>query len=172
MGLLMPNSLHNAMHNHIQNGNWDSALATAKQIPSNHNAFEQMPSSGEMPDDAIHHAIAHLDKNPDKSHKNGFLFELANNLPENTSKETLNEILNHATDDHYVAEKVKSHPNFSLTPENEEKQKAIDFWSQYEKKVTPSAFATIKSLYSGKPETIKDHRGQSGTSQDSAHLLP
>lgn len=51
-------------------------------------------------------------------------------------------------------------------------QKAADFWHEYELDVEPHHFAVGKSLYTNQPETLTDHRGRRGSSEQYMGLLP
>jgi hypothetical protein len=162
------------MHEAAGNGDWKSAANYASKLPTNWNTFSTLPSSGEMSDEGINHALDLM------THKHGhhnkdlpnFLFELSSNLPKNVSKETLNRIADLGKEDQYVTQNVTSHPNFSLDDKASGKKRAADFWSDYEKKVKPEHFATISAMHSGKENEVVTHRGQKGSSKDHAHLIP
>jgi hypothetical protein len=142
-----------------ESGNWDEALQYAKKVPSNWNVYEQLPSIGIPPE--------HLDKvlsQIPKSVMPSFLFELSSNLHSNTKKETLERIAKMSLEDHYVQENVKNHPNWSPSDKTQNLQAVSDFWRSYERKVHPFHFAAIKSMFTGQPESITDHRGNEGSS--------
>ena len=56
-------------------------------------------------------------------------------------------------------------PQFAL-------QAPAKFWYEYEQKVRPHHFAVGKSLHTNVPETLTDHRGDTGSSDYHMHLLP
>ena len=160
------------MYNHIDNGDWDSAIEVAKQMPANWDVFQQMPSAGKMPDHAVHKVLDLLSKNPKyKDNLNTFMFELASNLPEDMSNQTLSK-LSSMDDSGYTQNLIRQHPNFGHTGKDKELKDASDWWNSYERSVKPEHFATIKSMYTGKPESVQDHRGNTGSSSDHIHLLP
>ena len=160
------------MYNHIDNGDWDSAIATAKQIPAHHDIWQQMPSAGKMPDHAVHKVLDHLLKNPkQKDNLNSFMFELASNLPEDMSNETLSRLAT-MDDSGYTQKLIRQHPNFGHSGKDKDLKNASDWWNNYERSVKPEHFATIKSMYTGKPEHVRDHRGNHGSSHEHVHLIP
>jgi hypothetical protein len=164
----MYRDLEKQMYQHIENGDWDSAINTALRLPTNWDALQRLPSSGEMPEYAINMVLNRIERKPDLG--TGFLFELASNLPENLSAETLNRLAYASRDSHYEQEKFMGHPNFKYTEQYEPLKQAADWWNGYEKAVDPKHFATVKSMLTGAHESIKDHRGNTGESE--SHILP
>ncbi len=83
------------------------------------------------------------------------------------------ELLRRIAAQHGPAGKIlKNHPNFGWTEEESNHEATSKFWHDYEEKVQPEHFATIKSMMSGQPEELTDHRGQTGSSSSYAHVIP
>lgn len=167
-----------ALFQAIKDGNWNAAIEHATHMPPNHDPWQRMPSAAPMPDDAARKVIETLTHPYGHHNKNlpSFMYEYGNNLPEHASNEWLNELaklhLKHNSPDVYLEQNILNHPNFKADEDIRSLQRAVGFWKGYEKKVDPMHFATIKSMYTGKPEVIKDHRGNSASSDQSVHLLP
>lgn len=167
--------LEKQVFDNISLGDWPKAIAAAKMMPSNYNIFSRMPPSAEMPDSAIKSAIDEM-SNPKSRHRedfSNFLFELSSNLPENASPEILNYILNHTKEDYLTTNNVQNHPNYKPDADSLSRMEAAKWWNDYESKVKPHHFATIKSMITGKHEKVKTHRGETGESDPNIipHLL-
>lgn len=163
----------------IKNQDWDRAIAHAKLVPANWDIWQRLPSAGPMPDHVVNHILDVLGNKHSTQHQNlnSFLFEFASHLPhwqdnQPLENETLNRVAEHGMDDAYVTNHIFNHPHFVRSPKNQLLSQATDFWHGYEKSVQPHHFAMVKSMYSGKPEELKDHRGQMGSSKDHMHLIP
>lgn len=155
-------------HKAAEEGDWDSAIKYGKMIPSNWNFFETLPSLVPMPDEAVGKVLDALKNRPNE--RTQFLFEYGSNIPDHASPQILERVANLATEDHYTTANVHAHPNWKPSEETQNRQKVADFWSSYERRVTPEHFAAVKSHYSGKPEEIK-HRDISGKSHENAYIL-
>ena len=165
-----------AVFDSIDANNWDQAIHHARRVPINFDVWQRMPSTKPMPDDAVHKILDVLTKKPHKTNLPSFLFEYANNAPQNASSELLNRIgkiiVDHVPGSHLESQLILAHPNFKYDQEGESLKRASDFWKTYEKNVSPHHFAVIKSMFTGIPEQIKDHRGQIGSSEAYVHLIP
>ncbi len=151
-----------AMHIALDAGDWEEAIRRARVIPKNWSPFDRFPEH-QIPPEAMNQV---LDAVP-KSDSGNFLFELAHKLHPDLKHEHLRRIGEMGLDDHTVQDAVLSHPNWSPSSEESGAHIAGKFWNSYERKVMPHHFAAVKSLYSGNPETIKDHRGRVGSSHQS-----
>jgi len=162
-----------------ERGEWDTAIHFAQNVPVSWDIYQQFPSiaenSGEgMPDEAVHKVLDLLEKNPRlKEHSlPSFLFEYSSNIPKQAKPETLERVAHLGKEDAYVTENINSHPNWKPSEATKGLQNAGSFWNNFERKVAPHHFATIKSLYTNKPETVTDHRKETGSSHEHMHLLP
>lgn len=173
-----------AMFQAVKDKDWDRAFDFARQIPANYDAWQRLPSSAPLPTHFVNKILDHLSNRHSPQNKNlaSFLFEMAGHLPgdaaghfptsEPLHNDTLNRMAELGMDDAYVTNYIFNHPHFVRSPKNQLLAQATDFWHGYEKSVHPDHFATIKSLYTGKPETLKDHRGNVGSSLKTMHILP
>lgn len=155
------NQLMRQMHSAAEAGDWNTAIEAAKHVPRGWNAFDQLPQYG-LPPEAVDNFI---DSVPEKDKPN-VMFELANNLHPDLKNDHLRRILSEAPNDHIVQSSIKEHPNYKPLPEE---HMPSEFWRSYERRVTPDHFAAIKSLFSGKPETIKSHRSDTQSHGHSHH---
>jgi 8-oxo-dGTP pyrophosphatase MutT (NUDIX family)/GNAT superfamily N-acetyltransferase len=164
--LLTPDEHEKAFHAAAKAGDFDKAIYHAKMAPKSYDLIQQLPQYNIPP-----HMI---DKALDEAgNDSGFLFELGSNLHPDLSHEQLDRIgravaggVNFSTEN-----AVLDHPNWNPhNKKNINEKLASDFWRSYERKVQPHQFAVIKSLYSGKPELITDHRGETGHSHGHAWL--
>lgn len=159
-------------------GEWDTAIHYAKLTPPSWDPWQQFPSiaanngSG-MPNEAVHKVLDVFAKHPKhkESSEASFLFEYASNIPEHADAKLLDRVAMLGLDDHYVSEKVTTHANYKPDLKTEGIQGVAKFWYEYERKVQPHHFATVKSLYTKKPEELVDHRGNAGHSIGHSHLL-
>ena len=71
-----------------------------------------------------------------------------------------------------IGQSIVSHPNYALSNEEFNARKAGVFWKNYEVASTANHFAAIRSLFSGKEESIIDHLGHQGTSGLYANVIP
>lgn len=160
----------------INNGNWDQAIHHAKHVPTNWDIWQRLPSSAKMPDEAVHKILDVLTKDPrQKNNLASFIYEYSNHIPEHVSQETLNHIADVHTKNggsHLETKNILAHPNFKYNEKNASLKRAADFWSGYEKKVEPHHFATVKSMFTGKPESLTDHRGNKGSSTAHESIIP
>jgi len=181
----MDNALREkAVFEALKNKDWSSMLEHAKRVPSNWNTFDRLPSAGHLPDEVVNSILDHLSSKGQSGQGNlsGFIYEMAHNLPGDPSRgtgdrppysrQTMNRLANLAMDDNLSSHMILNHPHFSHDEKNEGLIAATDFWHGYEKNVEPKHFAVIKSLFTNNPETVNDHRGQSGSSSEHMHLLP
>lgn len=152
-----------------QQGKWDDALHLAKQVPAKTGIFEHLAHSG-IPEEHGKQILEHLAKDP--KHLAGFVKEHSYSLPKNATSEYLNKLALAGKDDAYSLENILFHPNYKPSADLKNEQAAASFWRDYEQAVKPDHFATIKSLISGKPEKITDHRGDEGTSETYKSVLP
>lgn len=163
-----------SVFDYIANNDWDRAIEHAKLIPVNHDIWQRMPSAAEdgMPDHAIHKVLDHL-QNHDQLNDSGFFYEISHNLLGHNQPELLQRLASIGLDrDDYLSNKnILNHANYKPTEDHKNLTHAHDFWKSYERKVHPSHFAVVKSLYTGKPETVK-HRGLEGKSSDDDPALP
>lgn len=168
------NKRQKIVHDYISKGDWDRAIEHAKMIPDSWDVWQQMPSAGEdgMPDSAIHKVLDHLERHG-LMNESGFFYEMASNLLGHNQSELLQRMAAIGSDrDDYLSNKsILSHPNYKPTQEHKDLTYAHEFWKNYERKVHPSHFAVVKSLYTGKPETVK-HRGIEGTSAEDDPAIP
>lgn len=82
----------------------------------------------------------------------------------------LRQILPHVGE--YTAKSVIQHPNFQITDQEKNHAIAGEFWHNFERQVQPYHFAAIKSLQTGQPERIVDHRNRLGHSDFALQHLP
>lgn len=170
---------HNKALQAAEQGRWEEAISHALRSPPRYDVWQQFPSiainNGEgMPAHAIEQVIHHLSKpfSPHKENLNSFLFEMASNLPKNIHSDTINKLADVGRDDHYVMQVLQSHPNYKPDEKTHHLLNAANFWNTYERKVEPHHFATVKSLFTNQPESLTDHRGNTGSSEEHMHLLP
>lgn len=156
---------YNTAVQHAEKGNWDHALDAAKKVPANWDVYQRFPEFNIPPE----HIDKVLSQVPKSDHGN-FMYELSNNLHPDLKHENLKRIGEMSLNDQYVHENIQGHPNWAPSPEEQGHLAASEFWRSYEKKVRPEHFASIKSMYTGKPETIKDHRGNIGGSNSPAYM--
>jgi hypothetical protein len=160
------NNHEKAGHAAAAAGDWNKALEHFRALPERFDIYSQLPSAYQLPDHVAHQI---LDKRPNDPN---FLYELAHNLPPTASAPLLQRIHKLGDNDHIVRTNVEAHPNWVRSPEDQNLEKAAKFWLGYELKVHPSHFAAVKSTMTGKPETIKTHRGEIGKSSDLAAAIP
>lgn len=145
------------MHEAAKSGDWDTAINLARKIPKNLDPHQTLPQYGIPP--------THIDKfinSIPKENRASALYEMSQNLHPDLKHEHLMKIWKETGGEDGLTEKsLMEHPNFQ--PDLKEKA-ASEFWRSYERSVKPSHFASIKSMFSGSPETIKDHRGETGGS--------
>ena len=157
-------------------GDWQRAIDLARQVPKNWDVWQQFPSialgdegqGAGLPDSAVH---AIMDVIPQQNLP-GFLYEYSTNLPPTAGVEVLGRVADAAKEDYLTTDNVTQHPNFKLDPHSKALKNASDFWATYETEVGAHHFAVVKSLFTGRPEEVVDHRGQSGSSEQHIHLLP
>jgi hypothetical protein len=151
-------------------GQWGAALQYAKMDP---NAWDKLPQYN-MPDDAMEQALDHFDRNPWLKTRAlpGFLFEYSGNIPNTVSPKILNRVAELGKEDGYVTENIHSHPNWAPDERTKGLMQAATHWNNYERTVHPAHFATAKSMFTGQPETITDHRGNTGSSEQTTALHP
>src|SRR5579872_5315936 len=175
-------------------GDWDSMVAHAKLAPASWDVWQQLPSAamkhrletdpatgkqysvdeGGLPNEAVHKILDHLVSRPRLKEEllPSFLFEYASNLPDHADEKVLNRVAGfHEEGGGFVQQRVEEHPNWKPDQKTAGMKGVADFWQSYERKVEPHHFATVKSMYTGKPEEIVDHRGGAGRSHDHMHLL-
>jgi hypothetical protein len=162
-------------------GRWEEAIGHAKRSPPSYNTWQQLPSiatdddgQSKMPAHAIHQVLDHLTKpfSPHKANLPEFLFEMASKLPDNLDSNTINRLADHGRDDYVVMNALGRHPNYKPDDRTSNLLNASDFWNQYERDVQPHHFATVKSMFTGAPEALTDHRGQTGSSREHMGLVP
>lgn len=154
------------MNESIAAGNWDEAISHAKNIPTTMNSWEQMPSKN-MPAHAMHKVVDYLSSLPGSRHdsnKSGFAFEAASNLPPDADMSLLKKIHELSPHDWHVNNNLLSHPNLKYEGRDALLNQGQKYFQSYEEKVHPHHFATVKSMFSGKPERIIDHRNGEGIS--------
>lgn len=160
--------LERAMHAAIDQGDWETAIGHGLRLPRNWSVFDQFPHRNPPPE-VLHKLLDIMERPGYKNDRGNFMFELGNNLPEKADPALLNRIGGMAMDDYTVSQAVQQHPNFKPTDEALHLDPAAKFWHEYEYNVQPHHFATIKSMYTGIPETITDHRGATGTAKPELH---
>lgn len=145
-----------------EQGDWDNAIKYARLVPKNWDIWQRFPSikEGGLPPDALNKVLNVIPRDSLPS----FLFETAHNLHPQTDSSTLDRLAKLGLEDHSLQHIISKHPNYSPSDETKGHQMAAKFWNSYESKVAPHHFATVKSLYTGKPETLTDHRGNSANS--------
>lgn len=148
---------------HFDNGEWDKGIEVGKKLPHNWDFFQQLPSKYALPDDAINKISDHIETKGGNS-SSGFYYEMANNLPEDISSDTLRKLADRNKDSYVESEAFTTHPNYRLSDEGKHAKHAADMWSSYEREVHPSHFAAVKSMFSGLPESV-NFRGKKGESQ-------
>lgn len=172
---MTPDKREKQIFEYIANGDWDRAIEHAKAMPMNWDIWQRMPSATQqgMPNHAINKVLDYLDD--DALKHSGFLYELATSLHDHHDTPTVNRLAhtaNTALDgSHYETKAFISHPSYKLNPDEQALVHVHEFWKNYEKKVHPSHFAVVKSLYTGQPETVK-HREQVGSSHADDPALP
>lgn len=167
-------NLHNKITQHMEAGNESHAIIGASMMPETQKPFEDLAINHKLSDDAINQIIS-LMSNSKSKHNQGFqdfLNVLAHNLPDDIKSETLNNILKHTPDNFSIQNLIQSHVNYKPDVNMQKMMRSADFWDSYERGVTPSHMATIKSLYTLQPETIKNFEGEIGTSDKLLHMLP
>jgi len=157
----------------MSEGKWSEAINHAKLIPHQINSFEQMPSQN-MPASAMHEVVDYfnsLPKNsPQHNNRHSFAFEATHNLPADADSELLHKLYHLSPESYINTKQIISHPNFKYEGRDKQLKEAQDYHHKYEMQVFPEYFATLKSYFTGKPERIKDHRGQEGISDP--HIIP
>jgi hypothetical protein len=175
----MSDSNEKATFEAIHRGDWDKAIEHAKRVPANYDIWQRLPSAnnpndgGEgMPNAAVHKVLDHLKTRPNqKDNLNSFLFEYAGHIPKHADAATLRRVGHEGREDQYVTNAIQTHPKFAPDEALANMKKVGNFWSSYERAVSPGHFATIKSHFTGQPETVTDHRGESANSHE-AYLNP
>jgi hypothetical protein len=170
--------LEKAVFKAIHDGNWNNAIEHASRLPPEFNIWERMPSASPngMPEHAVRKVIDLL------SHKFGqhgsnlpsFLYSYSRSIPHDASPEWLNDyarIVNKYPDQHRDVYLTR-HPNYKPDAQAEALHRAGKFWRSYESGAQTHHFATVKSMFTGQPEKLKDHKQSVGTSVDHAHLIP
>lgn len=166
----------------VKSGDWNSAIKYGRIVPKSWDIWSQMPSAAwddekmdsTLSDEAIHSLLQEAKK---AGSKESFLFELANTLPKNAGFKILETLADEGKEDGVITEAINEHPNFKLSPEKQGIKDVSDFWTSYERSVSPHHFATVKSFFTGKPETVKYHRvdeaiPDEGSSNNYMHLIP
>lgn len=156
------------MNEAIKRGDWDKAIEHAKAMPATVDPFQKMPHQN-MPTDAMHKVVDYLSSLPDNySHgqnKSSFAYEMAQNLPTDADNDLLHKLYHLYPHDEINNPLIFNHPNFKYEGKDARLKAAQDFFHDYEIKVGPRHFATVKSMFTGKPEEIIDHRGNRGISE-------
>ena len=164
----MNSEFESKMHEAAENGDWNNAIKHAKRIPKNWNPWDILASNYQIPPTHFEKFVRSV---PQSERPNVF-FELSSNLHPHLTHEHL-DLLGSLDDSHYVQENITKHPNWK--PHKSEKSRgemaASTFWQSYERQVDPHHFAAIKSLHSGKPETIKCHRGGHDVTSHGEHYV-
>jgi hypothetical protein len=140
-------------------GDWPAAVKLARLTPGSWNTFDQLAALG-VPPEHLDHVLDHV---PAKS-QDGFLFELANNLHPDLTQPQLQRIAKMGLEDYMVQENTQRHPNWAPGQDLMGEKAATEFWRSYERKVHPFHMAAVKSLFTGQPEQLIDHRGGAGDS--------
>ena len=168
-----PDQAERHMHATAKAGDWSHAVYVAHGLPVNWGAFEKLPQYG-IPEKHAETILDTLSNQYSPHHQNlpNFLFEYSQNLSPKASPEHLSRVAHLGRDDMYVTANVHEHPNWRPDEETQGRSKAANFWSDYESHVKPSHFAAVGSMYSGKEEALRDHRGNSGTSEEYKDAIP
>lgn len=161
--------LHEKAHQFAEEGDWDNAIKTAQKVPDHYETFDSLAANYVIPPS---HIEKFLQSTP-RSQRSNVLFEISGQLHPDLKHEHLDLISKLAGPDSYVKENVESHKNWnpSKDPDFLRKLAASNFWKSYEKMVHPIHFAAIKSMYSGKPETIKFHRNDTEAYSHGEHYI-
>ena len=168
-----PEAAEREMHESAKNGDWDHALYVAHGLPVHWGAFEKLPQYG-IPEKHAEKILDTLSNEYSPHHRNlpNFLFEYSQNLRPNVSPEHLSRVAHMGKDDVFVTRETHQHPNWLPDKDLKGRMSAANFWSDYESHVKPSHFAAVGSLFSGNHEIIRDHRGNSGTSEEYKDAIP
>jgi hypothetical protein len=167
------NDLDRQMHEHAKNGNWDKAIQTAHSIYPNWSPFEKLPQY-KIPEEHADKILDILSNkfSPHHSTLPSFLYEHAQSLQPDVSARHLNRLADMAKEDMLTSRIIHEHPNYSPDEETKGRLTAANFWGDYEQSVKASHFAAVGSLYSGKPEFLRDHRDQAGSSEEYQSAIP
>jgi hypothetical protein len=164
----MTREFESKMHEAAANDDWDTAISYAKKIPKNWAPWDSLAASYTIPPSHFEKFINAVPQ----SEKPNVLFEVSSNLHPDLTHEQL-DLLGSLDDSGYVQEAIAKHPNWE--PHKNQKTKnemaASSFWQSYERKVDPHHFAAVKSMYSGKPETIKSHRSEEEAYSHGEHYV-
>lgn len=185
-----------AAGNLAKEGNWVAALQVASAVSYNRDAFSRLVQYG-IPHQAIGPILDNLDPKGQpgqsaqeavRSHRQQFLFEMADHLPDDISSDLLHRMWKLAWNDRYSRMRFEEHPNMKRTDlESLGLQQAGEFWKGYEMKVEPVHFAVmhhmlhpesaqsvVDSLTGNEIRRVElvDHRGNKGSSANLDHLFP
>lgn len=153
------NSNFKAAVDYAEKGNWDLALTYARKVPKNWDVHQQLAGMKIPP--------SHIDrflKELPKDNRPSALFEMSGALHPDLNHDQLQSIFDHTDGEDYVVGKnIQAHPNWMPSKQIGDRA-ASEFWRSYERGVHPAHFAAVKSLMSGLPETVTDHRGKTGSS--------
>lgn len=161
----------------IDRGNWEQAIEHAKQVPSSYDIWQRLPTAQAkgMPDHAVKLVLDELEHPYSRNHKNlsSFLHEMSSHLHHKSLSPSTLRRLARLTMDHngfYEQSKLLLHPNFDYDEKMSKLKLASEFWRSYERKVSPHHFAAVKSIMTGQPESIKDHRSEIGKSHGEGYI--
>lgn len=156
------------LQNYLDSGDFDSALKLAHQH-RHHGDFYSMIAAntdGGIPSTFFDKFLESVPR----AHLSQVAYELSNNLHPEISNQQLHSLWKKSNSDGLVEENLLAHENFVPTSPS---QKATgEFWSSYERKVEPSHFAAIKSMYTGEPEFLETHRAGAGHSSAHDEAIP
>lgn len=120
------------------------------------------------PDAAVPHVLEALKSKPNDLAS--FIHYVVHYQGDKLSPKTLNTLADNVQDDALTTRNIQQLPQYKPSEDLKNKQKASNFWLSYERNTHPAHFAAIKSLYSGKPETVIDHRHRMGSSHGEHYL--
>lgn len=163
--------LEKLMHQHLDQGNEQEAIEVADQLKPSWKGFEKLANTRKLSEAGIVSIMNKLLSRPDQL--KSFIFEISHNLPQGMSPASLNNLAYLSKDSDYVLNNVTSHPNWLVTEPFLTLQSAREFWREmYEKSQDPSAIALLKSMATGKSETLKSPKGEDGSSDKMVSFIP
>ena len=159
---------HNKLQNLIREDKWPEAINIAHKL-KNRGGFEELSAAGkpippEHMDNFLNAVKSVSDSHPD------IAMNLSADLHPDLTHDHLHKIWEMGKTEPNVASNISEHKNYQKPEPG--KLQAAEFWNSYERKVEPSHFAAIKSMYTGEPESIATHRGEHGDSDAHADTVP
>lgn len=165
---------------YARQGKWMPALAHAKLAGGHRRTWTHLAGQFDMPDDVAHKV---LDELTTGGHGSDALTEFVDAYahsylpfgaenPKKRDSELLNRLHEIATKNGLIhaTDCIDSHPNFK--DKHKDIRPVSEFWRGFESDVRPDHFAAVQAHHTGQHVKLTDHRGNTGSSEDHAHILP